>query len=166
MSKELFYQAIASVVQPWKLVFADQNAPRPAKPYVTMKVRRIEHPTTAVVHDLAANGEATMVEQLTLMLELNFYGAGALIKADDTATLFRYQTRIQAAHELGLAYSRVAAPLDLTMPLGNQMEERALLEVNGFAIKTGIDLLGLIETVEVEATTGDIVGTIVITQTP
>ncbi len=166
MSKTLFFQAIASVVAPWTLIYASQNAPRPAKPYVTMNVRIIEHPTTAVVSDLAANGEASMTEQVMFRIDLNFYGNGAMGKADSAATLFRYQTRIQAAHELGLAYSTIGVPTDIGTVLGHQQEERALLEVNGYAIKTGVDMLGLIETVEVEATTGDIVDTITIDSTP
>ena len=152
MSKELFFQAIQAIVQPSQLIYDRQNAPRPTKPYVTLRVRAIDHPTNAVVHSMDGYGEATMVEQVMFRMDLNFFGKGAMAAASRASSLFRYHTQIQAAHELGLAYSTTTPPTDLSLLLGNQFEERAMIEVNGYAIASGLDLLGLIESVEIEGT--------------
>lgn len=165
MSRQRFFDVLQGVVSPWTLIYAEQNAPRPTKPYATLSVRSIVHPMHAVASRVDEDGHAEMTAQVLYMMDLNFFGPGAMERAHDVRAVLRYHSHIQAAHAQGLAYSTITEPVNLSALLGNQYEERAMFEVNGYALKLGSDDIGRIQRVEVSGDVGDIDGSVSIDAT-
>lgn len=148
MTAAAFYNAFAPILAPIVLIHADQNAPRPAKPYVTMSVARVSHPPFPTEGPLNAEGKVVMTEQLRFQMELMAFGPDAHGILSQVASKVRYPSQVQRIHELGLSIATVGEPIGLTAYRGAQAEEQASLEIAGYATTSGQDVLGLIEQVQ------------------
>lgn len=146
------YQAFSPLASPSGMVFADQNAPRPDKPYVTLKVASVTHPRFPVEYMPDEEGIAKISDHSQWEVELMFFGPGAETDATRVASQLKYPSHVQRIHELGLSISTVGVPTFIPRHYGHQIEEQASLEITGYAIYLGEDDVGLIEEVEVEGT--------------
>lgn len=162
MSTSVFYKAVQPIIAPWALVYAHQNAPRPAKPYATFHVERKIHPRFGVETKPGPSGMADVTEHVDFRMEVMFFGPASADRAALLASCLKYHSNVQRIHELGVSISTIGPPVTLNIPRGDQIEEQASLEISGYAIVAGQDDVGVIATVEVTGTTDDYVETFVI----
>lgn len=152
MSQELFYQAIAPILAPVKLVYADQNAPRPGKPYATFKLTSVIPPRFAVEGLPDGGGIVDVTEHATFSLEVMTFGKDAHRIAILLASKLKYPSQVQRIHELGVSIASIGQVLSVPVFFGQQSEEQASVEISGYAIVAGQDDVGLVEEVKVTGT--------------
>jgi hypothetical protein len=134
-----------AVVQPHQVVWANQNGPRPKKPYFRLNVRsRAGAPP--VIGDSDADGHFLVSEMVLLRVELECFGQSAFAKASAAASRLRFPSVSYLAQALGVGVGPVEGVRDMTALLNDsQYEERALLEFSAYVTASDLDNLGLIE---------------------
>lgn len=149
MSAATALQALlAPIIAPVPLVHAQQNAPRPAKPYATLDVRNNGASGWLIEGGPDANGNATFLEQRVVSAEVQFFGLGAMDSASALGVKLRTPRQASRAASLGVPIARVRGALDATFLLNeNQYEDRGILEFTAHHTGEIEDEVGLIETV-------------------
>lgn len=132
---------------PGRLIYRDQNANRPDKPYSTLAVRTTL-PAGIHVREIDSEGMVTVISPVTRTIEVERYGAGAYDRLETIAATIRGPSAVDAATPFGLTIS-VDVVRNIPMLLNNsQYEERAILEATVMDNIITQEELGLIETVE------------------
>lgn len=134
---------------PGGLIWADQNAPRPAKPYATVTVRSVD-PSPPVSARVDAAGVIAMTQVIRLSVEWQFIGKNALDLARMAAFRIRSETNLDRAKELGLGILNIDSVYPVPEVLNaSQIEERAIVEMAVLDSDAFGDNVGLIEEVEI-----------------
>lgn len=139
-----------AAAQPWQVVWANQNGPRPAKPYFRLQVRGRtgSMPAIGALND---QGHAPISEHVTLRVDLECFGLQAFEKVSAAASRLRYPSVTNLADALKIGVGTVGQVRDLTALMsGSQYEERAMLEFTAHIGSLAYDNLGLIEHVVFE----------------
>lgn len=143
------------------LIWLDQNAPRPALPYVGMKITPYRAINYDNYGDPDANGIAKITGQREFTLSIQRYGNDSVTVLQDLMNNMRKITTQDAFVVKGIAIADTAMPVtDISIALdGVKFEPRAAVDFR-FRIRSEIlDDVGLIETVNVQGKTdnfGDI----------
>lgn len=141
---------LAPLVSPGLLILAEQNGPRPPKPYATLSVRNVR-PAPPVKREVNDAGVIELVQVKYLTCELQTFGAGAMETAELAGLRMRFPTTAMRAEALGLGISRINNALDVPELLNqSQFEERAILEFTVYDALAAGDDVGVIESVEFE----------------
>lgn len=146
------YDLVAPILAPLPLIWADQNGPKPAKPYATITVRGGDE-APVVQGEPDAAGIATTREHRLMRAEVEIYGANAFAAAQTLGLKLRLPSNLRRSYELDLGVARVRQATNLTALLdeSQQYEARALLEFTFHASEAATDDVGLIEHVVIEA---------------
>lgn len=140
---------LTPIVAPAMLILADQNGPRPAKPYATLSVRStaLDPPIELPVDE---NGMAQMVSYVRVIAELQYYGNGAFQSAQTAGLKLRFRSSVSLAETLGVSVNNIRTVLRVPELLNeSQYEERGLMEFAASAYLIGTDDVGLIEHAEI-----------------
>lgn len=156
MTPEAALQALlAPIVAPVPLIFANQNAPRPAKPYATLDVQDTRPAAWLVEGEPDADGNATFREHALVNVEVQFFGTGAVERARDLGRRLRLPRHANRATALGLGIARVIAARDVPFLLNEtQYEARGVLEFTAYHLAELTDDLGRVERVELQRDPG------------
>jgi len=137
------------------VIWAHQDGPQPATPYLTLHVRATAREGMADIGPINDEGIATIQQGQLLTVGVNSYGDGAL----DTLQALRnalIKPSVQRALRVdGLAYVDVLSLTDLPAITGTTWQKRAVLDVEFRAAISITDDLGVIETVAFEGTDGN-----------
>lgn len=140
---------LTPIVAPSSLILAEQNGPRPPKPYATLSVRStaLDPPIELPVDE---NGIAQMVAYMRVIAELQYYGLGAFQSAQIAGLKLRFRSSVALAETLGVSVNNIRTVLRVPELLNEtQYEERGLMEFAASAFVTATDDVGLIEHAEI-----------------
>lgn len=129
------------------LVFADQNAPAPAKPYVYMRLNSINQIFDDETGPIDEDGETNMRGFREFTLEIQSIGSGAIGFIHEIETSFQKYTTRNILWQNNIAYIRQLNITNLSEVYESRFQERASAD---FQFRTGIDYvddIGIIETV-------------------
>lgn len=132
------------------LILADQNGPKPAKPFATLSVRSaVPFRPIRLIPD--ENGSQANIQGMYLSIEIQSFGVTAFSDAHLTALKLRFETNSMRAESLGLGVSRITNITRVPELLSqSQFEERAIVEVTMYDALIAQDDVGLIESAIVE----------------
>lgn len=130
------------------VIWADQNAPRPALPYATMRLSTVPRVGTPHYADPDANGIQTVYAMRESVLQVQRFGTdsvGALETFTDKVLL---QTNLDKFSVLKIALFSVSPVTDVALLLNDlATEPRASVELSIRWVSDVTDDVGLIETV-------------------
>lgn len=145
MSLASLFALLQPVIGPGSLIMADQNGPRPPKPYCTLRVRQ---GVSAPAVQLEANsaGIADFIQTVTRTVEVEAFGRDALQRAEMLAARLRTPSTTSRAVILGLGVSRINNAQNVPELMDQSIfEERAILEFTVYDSVVVSDDVGLIE---------------------
>jgi len=139
------------------VIFADQNAPRPALPYWTVRVsvgRRVGRETHS--QGVTDDGDMTLKGTREATIQLQRYGTDSVeVMQQFREDLFKV-TEHEAWQTAGLSLYDTTDVLNIAFTLdGAQREPRAALDLLTRFGTVLIDRVGVIETVDIDATYND-----------
>jgi hypothetical protein len=151
MSIAAIQSLLAPLVAPGPLILADQNGPRPAKPFAALAVRSTPGQPMTYQYDPDETGSAEIVQHREVVVELQTFGANAFEFAQMVGLKLLFPSHVMRAEALGLGVSRINNVLRVPELLNqSQYEERGVLEFTIYDSLAGNDDVGLIENVNLE----------------
>lgn len=141
---------LAPLVAPGPLILAEQNGPRPGKPFSAVAVRQ-SRPFGPMVEQVDESGFVRVTQYLHVVTELQCFGLGGFALSQMAGLRLVMPSHIQRADALGLSVARINQAMRVPELLAeNQYEERGILEFIAYASISANDEVGLIEQVEIE----------------
>jgi hypothetical protein len=135
-----------------KVIWQDLNAPRPALPYVAMKVMSQRVVNYDYYKDPDANGIQTVQGDRELTLNIQYIGDDSVQNAEMIVDKLRLQTVIDKFMAAKYVAFNTAQVVDVAALLsGATIEPRASLDVFVRTKKYQTDNIGLISTVQISA---------------
>lgn len=150
MSIAALQTLIAPLVAPGVLIFADQNGPRPEKPFATLSVRGTPSPAYAYEAKPDIDGIAEISQHAEYTVEVQCFGNGAFNLARMVGLKLLFPSNVMRAELLGLGVSRIINVSRVPELLNqSQYEERGVLEFTVYDALVSSDDVGRIESVEI-----------------
>ncbi len=136
-----------------KVIEANQNAPRPARPYISVLVTTTTQKEHSNESHPGDTGMASIENELSCMVSVQCIGENAKTIMGNLRQTLEKPTVLQSLRAAGLPFIRVLSGVnDLTEQTGTQYEERAGVDIEFRAAAVVIDEVGVIESVEGAAT--------------
>lgn len=143
-----------------KIIFSDQDAPRPEKPYMTVKLQNFVALGHAQLSDVDGNGLGTFIGDREFTVSLQTFGENAF-QYLDTALSSLARPNAQTALDAGfLAFVDHLTTNDITDALESGHEERAQMDLLFRIASVSTEDVGLIEKVEAASEMKDETGTV------
>jgi hypothetical protein len=137
---------------PVPIVIANQNGPRPALPYITLRVDAAPR-APLLEADLSDNGVQTYAAHRDATVELQCFGEGSFDALDDLGQRLKGPAMVAEAFARNLAVYAVDAVQNVpVLRDGSTYEPRALLDIGIRYVKQHDEDVGLINTVQGEMT--------------
>lgn len=131
------------------VVEANQNAPRPERPYVTIYITSTNQKEHANISAPNSSGIASIENENAVMVSLQCFGDDSKSIMDGLRNSLNKVSVQQALRSNCLPYIRVLnGVVDLTETVGSQLEARAGIDLEFRAVSSVADDLGVIESVE------------------
>jgi hypothetical protein len=150
--KSSLYTLLKAVIGSETVVFADQNSPRPALPYWTIKVsvqRGIGIDSMSQGVDISGNMTIKGVREATVHLQR--IGTGAIDSCTDLRDNLAKVTVHEQWQAANISIYDIGDVQDIPFPLDNsQLEARAVLDIFVRCGTSLLDNVGIIETVEAD----------------
>jgi hypothetical protein len=150
--KSSLYTLLKAAIGSETVVFADQNAPRPALPYWTIKIstqRGIGIDGTSQGVDVSGNITIKGVREATVHVQR--IGPGAIEGVADLRDNLAKVTIHEQWQVADMAIYDISDVQDIPFPLDNsQLEPRAVLDVFVRFGTTLLDNVGIIETLDID----------------
>ncbi|MBC3540657.1 LIC_12616 family protein [Rufibacter sediminis] len=135
-----------------KVVYANQNGPRPAFPYVTVHVTAKSDMGWADISVPDTDGVAEINNDRMVSISLQALGSGAMSLMETLRDDLERPTSLQQFRGAGLPFIRVLNDVnDLTTVVGTKYEERAGMDLEFRTAVQLTDEVGLIEAVTGES---------------
>lgn len=149
----------------WEIVHAEQNAPAPDTPYLTMRTTNI--PKVGQDDRTSPNdsGIANITGNRELTLEVQGYGAGAIQELINLASSLEKQSVRASLRANNIAFVRTEPIQNLTYLVETHMVERGILEVVFRVAEEQTDDVGIIKKVTGDYTYKDPAGETVLQDT-
>lgn len=148
---------IKTIVQTWAqdfsadgvtVVFANQNAPRPAYPYITVHKTATAESEHSTIEGPDADGFADIVDDQTISISLQAFGDGAHDILSTLRNSLKKVTTLDYFRAQEMPFIRILSGInDLTTVVGSRQEERAGMDLEFRAANVVTDEVGLIESV-------------------
>lgn len=135
------------------VIEANQNAPRPARPYITILVTSTRQKEFSYIGAPDENGDAVIENDEFCMVSIQCFGTGSkTIMANLRQTLEKVSVK-DYFRELLLPFIAVTDGVnDLTETVGTQFEERAGMDLEFRTVAVVTDNVGVVQSVEGTAT--------------
>lgn len=147
------FRSVLSQLTPWVIIYADQNAPRPALPYCTLRQVMNAGSDFAESDLVDANGFRNVRENQVATVELSFYGNGSVDECERIRRVLALETVADSFNNEKISLIERSEVANASMALDkSQFEERAILEVKCGWRSVEIENTSLIETVQVTGT--------------
>lgn len=139
-----------------KCIWANQNAPKPPHPYLSLRLSPERGIGTESRRRKDGSGIIDVVEQKEVTLSINGYGAGVIEKLNTLWQSLQRPTIVDRCFVAGLAFVRAEAVQDLTELLdGRNWEESANLDLIVTYSRAVTDEPGFIEDVRITGELGE-----------
>lgn len=136
-----------------KIIFANQSSPRPKKPFITISLANFKNVGTSIVRATDASGYQKITTSMVMTASFIAF-SDVLHEAEDLlgGLYSAFSTELQNSVFKGeLALHRVIKNISaLPVMLNEQMESRAILELEIAFNKTTEDNVGIIEKVQIK----------------
>jgi len=134
------------------IIFANQNAPRPKKPFITIGISNFRTISMPCRISTDNNGVEKLMLTKLMLVKVECY-TDVLHQAEETLEIIQNNLRTQRAYhyfEQELSYMSTVMNI-MTMPavIGSTTENRAIVEFEFLTNQTVFDELGLIEHIEI-----------------
>lgn len=150
--QDALYSWLSAAITPRPVIFADQDAPQPDRPYATIKV--LSENKLGVLDDQSAPnnlGIASLKGHREATIQVQFYGPGAVqLALNARNSLNKSSVLFGLFWTNGIAIVSDDEVTNVSALLETEIEERALLTLVARYAVEQTDDVGYIETVEVE----------------
>ena len=143
------------------VIFLNENAPRPAQPYVTLFLSSMNQIGEDYTPEADINGLVDMVGDREFTLQIQTYGGDCITRLENLRSSLQMQTVLDTLRTNGIVFVNHFPINDTTELLDSRFETRAAMDVLFRIGQDYQDNLGLIETVEVEEVYQDASGNVV-----
>lgn len=143
------------------VIFLNENAPRPAQPYVTLLLSPLNQIGEDYTPKADASGLVDMVGDREFTLQIQTYGGDCITRLENLRSSLQKQTVLDSLRANGIVFVNHFGINDTTELLDSRFEKRAAMDVLFRIGQDYQDNLGLIETVEVEEIYQDASGSVV-----
>ncbi len=134
-------------------IFADQNAPRPVKPYITLRTLSSVGPENEHYFAVDNDGNQPVQSHRDFTIEVQAFGDGWNTLLGNLRQKLRWQTTGDTAYRAGIAIFDRGAITDIGALLDAAFwEPRGMFEIGVRALQASVDQVGIIETVNVTGT--------------
>lgn len=143
------------------VIFLNENAPRPAQPYVTLFLSSLTQIGEDYTPESDVNGLVDMVGDREFTLQIQTYGGDCITRLENLRSSLQMQTVLDTLRANGIVFVNHFAISDVTELLDSRFEKRAAMDVLFRIGQNYTDNLGLIQTVQVEEIYQDAGGSVV-----
>jgi hypothetical protein len=147
------------------VIFLNENAPRPAQPYVTLFLSSLNQIGEDYTPESDVNGLVDMVGDREFTLQIQTYGGDCITRLENLRSSLQMQTVLDTLRANGIVFVNHFGINDLTELLDSRFEKRGAMDVLFRIGQNYTDNLGLVETIEVEEIYQDAGGTVVYDRT-
>lgn len=147
------------------VIFLNENAPRPAQPYVTLFLSSLNQIGEDYTPESDVNGLVDMVGDREFTLQIQTYGSDCITRLENLRSSLQMQTVLDTLRANGIVFVNHFGINDLTELLDSRFEKRGAMDVLFRIGQNYTDNLGLVETIEVEEVYQDAGGTVVYDRT-
>jgi len=155
MIEDVILAALAPVFAPTPLIIANENGPRPAGLYGTIRIESMHRlPShTGPLAEGEPNGTRTVSAHRTGMLELQMFGAAAYDTLDLGVQKFDHDENLERFEAAGIVFGAVHDVENLpVLRNASQFDPRAVVEIPFSYTRATSESVSWIDTVEGEAT--------------
>lgn len=143
------------------VIFLNENAPRPAQPYVTLFLSSLNQIGEDYTPKSDVNGLVDMVGDREFTLQIQTYGGDCITRLENLRSSLQMQTVLDTLRANGIVFVNHFGINDLTELLDSRFEKRGAMDILFRIGQSYTDNLGLVETIEVEEIYQDAGGTVV-----
>lgn len=143
------------------VIFLNENAPRPAQPYVTLFLSSLNQIGEDYTPESDISGMVDMVGDREFTLQIQTYGGDCITRLENLRSSLQKQTILDTLRANGIVFVNHFGINDLTELLDSRFEKRGAMDVLFRIGQNYTDNLGLVETIEVEEIYQDAGGTVV-----
>lgn len=147
------------------VIFLNENAPRPAQPYMTLFLSSLNQIGEDYTPESDVNGLVDMVGDREFTLQIQTYGGDCITRLENLRSSLQMQTVLDTLRANGIVFVNHFGINDLTELLDSRFEKRGAMDVLFRIGQNYTDNLGLVETIEVEEVYQDAGGTVVYDRT-
>jgi hypothetical protein len=148
-----FALAAVTVLPEGRIIFANQSSPRPKKPFITISLANFKNVGTPIIRVTDTSGGQEIMTSMVMTASFIAF-SDTLHEAEDLLGLLynAFNTELQNSIFKGkIALHRVLKNITaLPVMLNEQMESRAILELEIAFNKTTEDNVGIIEKVQIK----------------
>ena len=145
------YDVISPLFPAGKLIKAEEDGPRPSRPYATLRVEEVNTERHLFRSEVDVDGLVTFRENGMATVEVQVFGGNALDIANEVSRRLRAPAAHKRAHDKSLALAVIIGTQNLATLLNNaQYEPRAMLEFTVNHAQEFTEEVGRITEVEVE----------------
>lgn len=153
--RDALYDWAFTLTTPKKVVWLNQNAPRPAPPYLTLQVTPAAQIAQDYVYSPGTSGTSLIVGNREFTLMIQYFGAGGYDVLERLGSSLEAPSIQQFFTTKGLAIVRRLPTIDITALVDTRYEERYAMDIQFRTYSEYLDVVGLIESVKAEATFKD-----------
>lgn len=133
-------------------IWERQDAPRPKKPYLTMRLFSLRESGMDEIRKTATAGEVEIIGPREITCSIQWFGPGALNGLAKLSQSFQRPTIVDRCASLGFAVFSVESVQDVGITLDSRWEERAALDVHVRYMQSVTDTPGYIHDVAIDGT--------------
>lgn len=147
------------------VVFEQQNAPRPPKPYLGLQILNISKIGTDWQAPVDSNGDSYHLGDREMELQINYYGPGGLDKLEDIRTRYKEFEFRKLLYDNNVVFVNSSFIMNTTELLQSEYEPRHSMDITLRFTNQRVNPIdkfnkGLIETIELEGNYEDTSGSI------
>ena len=126
-------------------IWANQNAARPIKPYLALRIMGMKTPEFEDYWPIDANGNQIVSSEIDVTLEVQCYGDGSAFFLNKLRQQLLFETSIDVCVGLGIAVSQRGQIMNLTPLLDkDEYEDRSMFELHLRYTQQQTDIVGQI----------------------
>lgn len=158
MNLDALRTLLRPLVAPEPLIWAEQGATRPAKPYTALNVIAAPRDRFPVQSEPSDTGETLIVSNSRYTVSVTFYGEGALDRAKVFCAKMRWNATAEASCAAGIALNSIASVVSATELLNSrtQYEDRAVVDIAVTIAEVIGENVGRIASVDILGAMGNI----------
>lgn len=137
------------------VIFANENSPRPALPYMTLFLNSLVQIGDDYVPRPDGVGDLDLVGDREFTLQVQCFGGDPITLLENMRTSLQKETVLATLRANGIVFVQHNPITDITALLDTEFEPRASMDILFRIAQTDTDNHGLIETVEVQEVFSD-----------